>query len=120
MAVVNGVNGAVSVTGQDATNPIAWTLNYEQSKVETTVYGNTTRTFIPGIMQWSGTFTVRLDSAAVFSAPSTAITAMTLTAASGQTYAGAAVTDGIAITHEFDGSPVGVVSFTGNGALTIA
>lgn len=119
MAVINGVTGTIAVTGQIATNPISWTLNYEQSRVESTIYGDTTRKFIPGVMQWSGTYTLRHDDSQVITAPSTAISSMTLTAASGQTYAGAAVTDSCSISHEFDGGPLIVVSFTGNGALTI-
>ncbi len=119
MAAINGVTGNVSVTGQYATSPYAFTLNYEQSSVEVTSYGDTTREFIPGIMQWSGTYTCRVDDTAVMAAPSGAISSMTLTAVTGQTFAGAAVTESAVINHQFDGTPEYIISFRGNGALTI-
>jgi len=123
MAVVNGSGGSVSfgAGSQYDSNVHSFTLSYSEDMLETTAYTATAKTFIgSGVTEWSGTYEAYLDGTAVLAGPGIAAATLTLTGASGRTYAGSAMVSNINLNHTINGLPAVSATFRGTGALTIA
>jgi len=102
-------------------NVISFELSYIESVLESTAYGDTTRKFVrSGIKEWRGSYVARLDDTAPIAGPGIAAATLTITAASGRTYAGSALVESIDVSHSFDGQPQATVTFVGVDTLTIS
>lgn len=60
--IVSGINGRMTFTTGYATKVTAWTLNIDVAIVDTTALGDTWRSRIAGLKEWSGTATAIINS----------------------------------------------------------
>ena len=126
----NGQNGVVKydVTGTPtAVGEVrSWTIDQETATVENTVMGDSDRTYLPSLSQFSGSMDVYFrddDSAAnaLFAgigADAASIELYPSGETTGIKLSGEIIVTGHSITSNFDGMVEASVSFQGTGALT--
>lgn len=133
MAVVAGVQGAVTFSSGYVTAVRSWTINIEADELDVTSWddydgaaGDLSEwdTYIGGRKRWSGSFTCYIDSGASEDlAPNglplgedSAAAAATFSVSSGVTWAGDIIITGIESTQSVDGVAEVTYSFRGTGA----
>jgi hypothetical protein len=119
MAVICGEDG--NVTFSDLViNCYAWSLDIEADMFPATKFGdNRFKSSVAGMLQWSGNLSWRMDSAAAADWAGNR-GALVLTADTQVTYSGDAWLAANHLTLEKEGEALGVIDFTGDGALTVA
>lgn len=117
MAHANGQNGNVSFTNLTAGTK-GWSLDYSADALETTDFADSgKRTYIAGLSGWSGSVDCVWDPANTAVPGDTAT--LTLTADTGDTYAGTAIMTGLSLSVDVAGVNTVSYSFQGSGTLTI-
>lgn len=118
-APINGINGSVSGAAYTA-NVQRYELSLRAAPLDSTIFGATTRTFAPGLVEWGGSYEALVDS-------STAITeagssseplSATFTVASGNTLAGTIFTTAASVVSQVGELVVVRYSFEGTGHVT--
>ena len=128
MATITGRQGAVTIgsPGVDITEVTSWSLDLTRDVIESTVMGDSARSFVPGLVSFSGSFDFMLDADAptaqtAVDLDSTSELAFTFEAASGDasaTYSGNGYVTGKSISAEIEGMVTVSVTFQGTGAIT--
>jgi len=117
MAEVAGYGGSISFTNLTA-GAKGWTVDYTGDPLETTDFADAgVRTYIAGLTGWTATVSANWDAANT-AVPGNSAT-LTLTADTGDTYAGTAIMTGLSASVSVDGVNQVNYSFQGSGTLTI-
>lgn len=128
MATITGREGAVSIGSPavDITEVTSWSLDITRDVVEATVMGDSARSYVPGLVSFSGSFDFMLDAAApaaqtgvdLDSSTALAFTFEAKTGEAGATYSGNGFVTGKSISAEIEGMVTVSVTFQGDGAIT--
>ena len=115
MAEAAGYGGSITYTNLTA-GVKQWSLNWTVDPLETTDFGDSgNKTYIRGLKGWTATVTANWDAANTADPDDSAT--LTLTAASGKTYAGTALLIGVGPVVEVAGVNQCTYTFQGTGAL---
>ncbi len=121
-----GALGLVTFAGGYVTNLNAWTLNAAANALETTAFGATVKTFIPGTLNWGGTFSGYQDGTTALTAPANSGEPATGTfkyqeaGAVDNQVAGSIFTTALGLTVQPNAVNAVSYSYRGSGALTHA
>ncbi len=126
MATVTGREGAVTIGGTDITEVTSWSLDLTRDVVESTVMNDTARSYVPGLVSFSGSFDFMLDAEApsaqtgvdLDSASELAFTFEAVKDDATATYSGNGLVTGKSISVEIEGMVTVSVTFQGTGAIT--
>ncbi len=119
MAHYSGRAGSVS-TGAVVLGVKSWTLDYTVGTVDTTDFAASgTRSLLPSVSQWSGSFEGLKDGTAQVLGVTSAVTLQLLeTQTGGELWSGSAYITGIHPSVSFDGTVNYAYDFEGTAALT--
>jgi len=127
MAVHKGSEGTVKVGANAVAGIRSFSIEESADTLETTVMGNTARTYLTSLTSWSGSVDVYWDEA-----DTTGQGALTNGAqvtlnvypegdtAADTYYTGSAIVTGVSVSSSFDGMIEASISVQGTGALTQA
>lgn len=121
MAVIHGKEGSFSYTGGGtaSTQILSWTLDIVCDMAELSDMGDTWKTRLAGVKDWTATVECIDDTVAEFTSLGASLTNITFRLSSGNTLLGATgIITGMG--HTVDGTDVGKLSYTiqGTGAIT--
>jgi hypothetical protein len=129
MAYISGTAGSVAfVSGGTAllTGAYSWSLDISQNMPETTVFGDSWKTYLPGIREWTATVDLIKDPAQAVQGSVHAMIIGGSAAAvfrfyeSGTVYAGSALVSGISPEVSYDDRAIISYDLTGSGPLTFS
>lgn len=127
MAYISGTAGSVAfVSGGTSvlTGAYSWALDISQETPETTVFGDSWKTYLPGIREWTATVDLIADPANVVQGSVHAMILGGSAAAvfrfyeSGTVYSGSALVTGAAPEISYDDRAVISYDLTGSGPLS--
>ncbi len=121
----NGSLGSVAGTGLYVTNLNAWTLNATQQSIESTSFAGTEKSFIPGPIQWGGTYGGFVDGttvlvAAGLPASNASATFLYQDLATDNTLVGTIFTTALSVNSAPNAANTVSYSYRGTGSLTAA
>ncbi len=118
MAEAHGKSGSITLSGLTA-GVHSWEISYDADTVESTDFADAgVKTYVLGGKGWSGSMEANWDAANTAHAGDAAAS-LTLTAASGDTYAGSAILTNETVKVTKDDINRVSYKFQGTGALTI-
>lgn len=129
MAYISGTAGSVAfVSGGTSllTGAYSWSLDISQETPETTVFGDSWKTYLPGIREWTATVELIADPANVVQGSVHGMIIGGSAAAvfrfyeSGTVYAGSALVTGAAPEISYDDRAVISYDLTGSGPITFS
>lgn len=125
MATVTGRQGAVTIGGTDITEVTSWSLDLTRDVVESTVMGDSARSYVPGLVSFSGSFDFMLDADAPAAQTGVDLDGAALSFGfeavaddASATYSGSGFVTGKSISAEIEGMVTVSVTFQGTGAIT--
>ena len=131
MTAIVGNDGVIKVGNVTVAELTGYTVDVKAATIETTAMGNDVKTFVKGIMEWSGSADVHYDkyhwaNITTFNATSGAVGDGTVTfnlyptgtGGSNKVLNGNAIVTGYSVKGTHDGLVTATVSFQGSGALT--
>lgn len=120
MAVIAGYDGLVTVSSGYTTKIKSWTVNFTNTELDTSAFGDIWKSFIIGVSEWSGTYTGLIDNATfdplssiLFGAASAAATFVYDNSSTDGAITGSIIITGMDASNAVDG--VGEVTFTFEG-----
>lgn len=123
MAAFKGYNASVTWAGghSDSTlNAHEWSLTVEADELDTTDFTSTGwRTFESGLMNWSGSITVKMDDVTALPSPGDVATELKCKILAAFGFKGNAYVSSINPSATVEGVGAATVNFRGTGALTI-
>ena len=124
MALIHGSSGAVTWETQYTTHAFQWSLTWECEAHDTTEFGDTTKRFEAGLIEWSGSYTCYLDDTVFTEVPGQEGASMQIVLSgkdgdADATYNGDAICTNAGPTVEIDGMEQVTFNFVGDGDLTI-
>lgn len=126
MAVIAGYDGLVTFAGGYVTTIKAWTVNFSNTELDLTAFGDLWKIFIEGVSEWSGTYTGLIDNATFdplssinFQAAAAAATFVFDNSATDGSFNGNIILTGMDASNAVDGVPEVSFTFEGDGAAVI-
>lgn len=124
---VLGSTGLVTFASGYVVNARAWVININTEAKDTTIFsgsGVTNRSFVPGIINWGGTYDTLLDNTTAITAPGAAAASATFKmvedGATDRTLAGNIIVNAIPVSVQIGEVPTAQFAFTGDSTLTAA
>ena len=125
MATVTGREGAVTIGGTDITEITSWSLDLTRDVIESTVMGDSARSYVPGLVSFSGSFDFMLDADAPPAQTAVDLDGSALSFGfeavaddASATYTGSGLVTGKSVSAEIEGMVTVSVTFQGTGAIT--
>jgi predicted secreted protein len=124
MAVLTGTSGSFAFGTGYAGHCHSWTVEIAQDVFEDTALGDSWRTKVVGILDWSGSFDCYMDDASMSDSIlnlgfGEAAAAATFTYAAGGTLTGSIILTGATANSNTEGANTITFTFQGTGALTL-
>lgn len=123
---ITGHQASISFSPGYVTNATAFDINFAAASFDASVMGSTDtgnrwKTFLPGLITWSGSYTALVDDTAVITdaANSSEPATMTLTVSTGLSFAGSVFTTGGPVTINPQGLATVQYNFVGSGNVTV-
>lgn len=124
MASMGGLKMDLEINTGYETAPMSWSIDYSQDAIETTSADSSgARSFVPGLVAWSGTCSLRVDDSTTMTMPTAAVSAtfwLDNTSTTTDYWMGDIVVTGSSATIDVSGEATYTITFQGTGALTIA
>ena len=122
MGEITGGAGSVTFATGYVANCRSWTLTFHGDTYDITDFAAAAagyKEFLPGLKEWSGSYTCMLDDTTVTVAPSGAAASATFSLDGTRTLSGNIIVEDVAYDLPSDGLGMVTVSFRGSGALAI-
>lgn len=126
MAIHKGSEGVVKVGANNIGSLTSWSIETTAETLETTVMGNTARTYLPSLTSWSGSAEAYLDETDAAQTAMVEGAELVLSVYfEGETtsdtyYTGSVIVTGVSRSSSYDGLTTVSFSFQGTGALSIS